>query len=54
MVCVRPGVVVDDIAGFNEIILSISQIFFLNFFFRILEIFGRCAEYVFSGRFGYR
>lgn len=37
MVCVRPGAVVDDDDGFNEIILSISQIF-LNFsFFRILE-----------------
>ena len=30
MVCVRPGAVVDDDDGFNEIILSISQIF-LNF-----------------------
>ena len=54
MVCVRPGVVVDDVAGFNEIILCDFSDFFLNFFFRILEIFGRCAEYVFSGRFGYR
>ena len=36
MVCVRPGAVVDDDDGFNEIILSISQIFFEFFeFFKI-------------------
>ena len=41
MVCVRPGVVVDDVAGFKEIILCDFSDFFFEFFFRILEIFFR-------------